>query len=130
MRQPPRTRRPLPTLLGLAWAVGAATACSGEPAAQAGPAGNAERGLALLRQYQCGSCHAVPGAPTETLRMGPPLQGFGRASYIAGRIPNQPGMLERWLQNQQTLVPDTAMPDLGVSAADARDLAAYLRSLE
>jgi cytochrome c len=57
------------------------------------------------------------------------LAGFGRHSYIAGRLPNEPRLLERWLIDPAALVPGTAMPAMGVSAADARDMAAYLRSL-
>ena len=49
--------------------------------------------------------------------------------YIAGEVPNGPQMLQRWLQDPQSLVPDTTMPDMGVSPIDARDMAGYLLSL-
>jgi cytochrome c1 len=91
--------------------------------------GDAERGLALVSRYQCGGCHAVPQAPSESMRIAPPLEAFGRRSYIAGRVPNSPAALQRWLQDPQSLVPGTRMPDLGMSEADARDIAAYLLSL-
>lgn len=91
--------------------------------------GEAERGRLLLARYQCGSCHAIPGAVGPSLHGGPTLDGFGRRSFIAGRIPNAPANLQRWLQAPQDLVPETTMPDLGVTAEDARDITAYLMSL-
>jgi hypothetical protein len=35
----------------------------------------------------------------------------------------------RWLRTPQEVNPRTAMPDLGVSERDARDMAAYLYTL-
>lgn len=34
-----------------------------------------------------------------------------------------------WLQHPQAIVPGNAMPDMGLSAAEARDMAAYLYPL-
>lgn len=93
------------------------------------PGGDAQRGRFLLVHYQCGSCHAVPGIPGRSTQVGPTLAAFGGRSYIAGRVPNEAAALQRWLQSPQSLVPGTAMPDLGASAADARDMAAYLMAL-
>jgi cytochrome c1 len=58
-----------------------------------------------------------------------PLDGFGLRSYIAGRIPNGRAALERWIVDPPSLVPGTLMPNLGVSAAEAHDIAAYLGAL-
>jgi len=88
-----------------------------------------DRGLRLIALYQCGRCHTIPGAAGTSRPLGPPLEAFGRRSYIAGRIPNTPAALRQWLQEPQSLVPQTTMPDVGVSPADARDIAAYLLSL-
>ena len=96
----------------------------------AAPETSAERGRLLLAQYQCGSCHVVPGVPGSLGRLGPPLDRFGLRSYIAGEIPNRPDTLARWIEAPAALVPGTLMPDMGASAADARDMAAYLSSLE
>ncbi len=87
------------------------------------------RGERLLSQYQCGSCHRIPEAPSAVGRVGPSLAAFGKRGYIAGEVPNGPQMLQRWLQDPQSLVPDTTMPDMGVSPIDARDMAGYLLSL-
>lgn len=106
------------------------TACgqaTGPAGASAG--GDPARGRVLLAQYQCGACHAIPGVPGARGTIGPPLQGFGLHSYIAGELPNRPDTLRRWIADPAALVPDTAMPDVGASDADARDMAAYLGGL-
>lgn len=84
----------------------------------------------MLAQYQCGSCHAIPGVPIAQAAVGPPLTSFGRRSYIAGHLPNRPDMLTHWIVAPAALVPGTTMPAMGVSPADARDMAAYLLALE
>ena len=93
-------------------------------------AADPERGRRLMAVYQCGSCHAAPGVPGAAVALAPSLDGFGRRSYIAGRLPNGPATLPRWLENPPAQVPGTTMPRLGVSPQDARDIAAYLLSLE
>lgn len=110
-------------------------ACGEQPADPAPPLrlaarGDAVLGQRLITQYQCGSCHAIPGVPAARGVSGPSLQAFGKRSYIAGRIPNRPDALAQWLVAPASLVPDTAMPSMGVSQADARDMAAYLWALE
>ena len=91
---------------------------------------DADRGQRLLMQYQCGSCHTIPGVAAARGVRGPSLEAFGKRSYIAGRIPNRAEALARWISAPQALVPDTAMPNMGVSNADARDMAAYLGRLQ
>jgi cytochrome c len=100
--------------------------------AAAGPAdrsGDAERGRLLMAHYQCGRCHAIPGVVGARGRLAVPLDAFGARSYIAGRIPNDPATLTRWIVDPPSLVPATPMPNLGVSAPEARDMAAYLGRL-
>lgn len=89
-----------------------------------------QRGKALLAQYQCGSCHAIPGVPGARGEVAQTLRAWGRRSYIAGRLPNQPALLARWITNPQALVPGTAMPNMGVSPDDAQAMAAYLFTLQ
>jgi cytochrome c2 len=91
--------------------------------------GDAVRGKALMAQYQCGACHAIPDVPGAGGDSGPSLDKFGRRSYIAGRLPNMPGPLVAWLVNPPAMVPGTRMPAMGVSETDARDIAAALYSL-
>jgi cytochrome c len=91
--------------------------------------GDVERGRLLLRQYGCSGCHRIPGvagAPGDT---GPPLDALARRVYLAGLLPNTPQALAHWIQQPQALSPGTAMPDMQVAPAQARDMAAYLYSL-
>jgi cytochrome c len=102
---------------------------SERPAAAAAAGASIERGRLLLAQYQCGSCHAIPGVPAARGQVASPLKSFGQRSYIAGRIANRPDALAQWIESPEALVPGTAMPDMGASPEDARDMAAYLSSL-
>ena len=102
----------------------------GAPAGGSAAPASVQRGKALLAQYQCGSCHAIPGVPAARGDVAQPLRAWGRRSYIAGRLPNRPDILAQWITDPQSLVPGTAMPRMGVSPADARHIAAYLFSLE
>jgi cytochrome c len=100
----------------------------GQPAAV--PGGDAEHGRqAIQRRYGCGACHVIPGVPGAVGKVGPPLLWWADRSMIAGRIPNTPENLVRWIQDPQAIEPGTAMPALGVTEADARDIAAYLFTL-
>jgi cytochrome c1 len=42
---------------------------------------------------------------------------------------NTPDNLTRWVRNPQQIVPGNAMPDMGLSEAEARDVTAYLYTL-
>ena len=50
-------------------------------------------------------------------------------AYIGGVLPNRPMMLTAWLRDPPAIDPATAMPALGLSEAEARDMAAYLYRL-
>ncbi len=105
-------------------------ACSKAPAPRAVAGGDAPQGKRLIEQYQCGSCHAIPGAAAAASTAGPPLEGFARRSYIAGRLPNLPDELVRWLIDPPAHKPGTMMPNLGISETEARHMAAYLYTLQ
>lgn len=92
------------------------------------PAADAERGKVLIQQYGCSACHTVPGVPGARGRVGPRLDQLSTKIYIAGVLPNSPQNLVFWIQHPQEVDPRTAMPDLGVSEKDARDIAAHLYS--
>jgi cytochrome c2 len=104
-------------------------AACGERGAAGAASGDPDQGRRLMAQYQCTACHAIPEVPGAAGNTGPPLEGFGRRSYIAGGIPNTPAALARWLDNPQAMKPGTLMPDLGVSPDEARHMAAYLGTL-
>jgi cytochrome c len=92
--------------------------------------GNPELGKELMVSYGCGSCHTIPGVPGADALVGPPLTHFAQRTFVAGQLTNSPENLARWIQDPQQVEPGTAMPDLGVSAEEARNIAAYLLQLE
>jgi putative membrane protein len=100
-------------------------ALSGEAAAQV-VGGDPERGEVAFRRYGCGSCHSVDGVPGASGLVGPPLDGIGARAYVAGVLTNTPEHLARWIESPREVDSLTAMPDLNVTPADARDLAAWL----
>jgi cytochrome c len=88
-----------------------------------------EHGRQLLARYHCGSCHAIPGVAASQGSFAASLNGYGKRSYIAGRVANEPAALTRWIVDPAAIVPGTLMPNMGVAPADARDMAAYLGQL-
>lgn len=91
--------------------------------------GNSRAGRALLQAYGCGSCHVIPGVPNAHGLVGPPLYFWARRTYIAGELPNTPDNLVKWIVSPPSVEPGTAMPTLGVSDQQARDMAAYLYTI-
>jgi cytochrome c len=90
--------------------------------------GNIERGRDALHDRGCAACHTIPGVRGANGTVGPSLESLGGRSYLAGRWPNTPENLARWVREPQHLDPGHAMPDMGVTEAEARDIAAYLYS--
>ena len=105
-------------------------ACGKDAPARQVAGGDAAQGRRLIEQYQCGACHTIEGVAGAASNAGPPLAGLARRSYIAGRLPNMPEHLVAWLVNPPAHKPGTMMPDLGVSQAEARHMAAYLYTLQ
>lgn len=95
--------------------------CSHSPAA--------ERGRVLAQQYQCGSCHTIPGVNAANGQVAVTLESFGRRSYIAGHVPNTEENLVLWIIAPDKVVPGTIMPSMGVTPDDAKAIAAYLGQL-
>jgi cytochrome c2 len=92
--------------------------------------GNAQRGRSLMLDHGCISCHVIPGVRAARSRVGPQLLDFRSQIYIAGQLPNTPENLVRWIHDPESIIPGTAMPTTPMSEQDARDLAAYLYSVE
>lgn len=126
------TGRGLPAA-GYALAALALLAACGEgaPAAVRVAGGDAERGRAVLaaNAYGCIGCHAVPGVAAATGTVGPPLHAMARRGYVAGRLSNRPDNLIAWIQHPSRIDPQSAMPDTGITRAEATDVAAYLYTL-
>lgn len=92
--------------------------------------GDPRRGRTALAEFECGVCHSIPGVPGAHNHVGPPLDSVARNVYIAGKFPNTPDMLVRWIVDAPALAPHTAMPSVGVPEHTARDMAAYLYSID
>lgn len=88
------------------------------------------RGRAAVERHGCGACHVIPGIRQAQGRVGPQLADFGNQVYIAGMLANRPENLVAWIHNPQQVNPDTAMPNLGVTEEEARDIAAFLYTLD
>ena len=88
--------------------------------------GDPSRGEAMFIQYGCGSCHAMKDVRNATGTVGPPLDGVALRVIIGGHLANTPPNMERWIRDPQYVSPGTAMPNLGVSETDARDITAFL----
>ena len=102
-------------------------AAPGQPGAL--PGADIARGRARIAEYGCVSCHAIPGVRGPGARVGPPLDHLASRAYLAGVLPNTPANLVRWLRDPPSVSSHTAMPNAGLSEADARDIAAYLLTL-
>ena len=94
------------------------------------PQGDPQRGRAALVQFDCGVCHVIPGVAGARGMVGPPLDSMRRNVYIAGKFPNTPDTLVRFIVDAPALAPETAMPNVGVAEQQARDMAAYLYSVD
>jgi mono/diheme cytochrome c family protein len=96
-------------------------------AADAAP--DARRGRHAIQQYACITCHAIPGVVGSQAPVGPSLERIAARSFIAGVLPNTSENMVLWLIAPQDVKPGTAMPDLDMRARDAKDIAAYLATL-
>lgn len=108
------------------------TACSktNEPAAPK-PIGNAENGKALIARYGCTMCHGIPGVEGPRGNLGPALDHIGSQPAISnGTVKVTPETLVKFVQNPQSVNPQSSMPPLGLTEPEARDVTAYLLTLK
>jgi mono/diheme cytochrome c family protein len=110
--------------------VGAAGQCASSAATPALGAASVERGRAAMTQYACNACHNVPGITGADVHVGPPLGGIARRELIAGAVPNTEDQMVRWIRDPRSIDPQTTMPSMQVNEQDARDIAAFLATLD
>lgn len=107
-----------------------ASACGGETARVIDlPNANPPRGQALIRQVGCAACHIIPGVDWPQGAVGPSLEGFADRNLIAGRFPNEPEALARWVRDAPSMIPETGMTPMPLTEEEARDVTAYLYTL-
>ncbi|MFL6820596.1 MAG: c-type cytochrome [Bradyrhizobium sp.] len=126
-----QVRRLSSSVLALAFAGLLVAGCEAPP--EKGPlnfSGDPKRGITLIKQYGCGTCHMIPNIADATGNVGPPLLRVGTRTYIAGFISNSPENMSLWVQDPQKLLPGNAMPRMGVTAQDSRDITAFLYTLK
>lgn len=126
--RPVKRRRLIRAILPALCLLSAAACARTDPSPVAG--GVAQRGKLAIERHSCAVCHSIPGIDTPGANVGPPLTGIAQRAYIAGVLPNQPADMVRWLRDPPAVDPLTAMPDLGLTEAEAKDIAAYLYTLD
>lgn len=92
--------------------------------------GDPDHGRRLITDKGCGLCHTVPGVPRADGLVGPSLERVGSRVYLAGVTANSPGNMIRWLLDPPSVDPMTAMPKVGLNEDEARDIAAFLYTLD
>lgn len=121
-------------LAALICAILVASGCSRQEqkrqAAAATGGGDVARGKVAIDRYGCTACHTIPGIEGPKGMVGPPLDHIASRPVIAGKFPNNPQTLVKWLQNPPAFDPQSAMPNLGITPTDARDITAYLETLK
>ena len=98
--------------------------------ARAMTGGEPSRGRLKMERYGCASCHTIPGVRGADSLVGPPLTRVASRTYVAGVLTNTPDNMIRWIKDPPGVDPLTAMPNLGVTDEDARDIASYLYTLK
>ncbi|WP_017997406.1 c-type cytochrome [Rhizobium leguminosarum] len=88
--------------------------------------GDPARAPEIFRRYGCTGCHTIPGIAGANGKVGGPLVDIRQRVYLAGVANNDAEALVHWIVAPSAFDAKTAMPDTGISEAEARDLAAYL----
>jgi cytochrome c len=91
--------------------------------------GNPERGHELVGYYGCNACHTITSVAGPRGKAGPPLDGIAGRGYLAGELPNTSQNMQRWIREPHSVEPKTAMPEMGVTEQDAKDITAFLYTL-
>jgi cytochrome c len=116
--------------VGLALALFGCVGSYGHPPdAEVPTGGSSARGRTLVQDSHCGACHTIPGVRRADGVVAAPLTKFALRTYIDGRLPNTPENLTQWIENPRAVDPHTAMPAVGLTHNQARDVAAFLYTL-
>jgi cytochrome c2 len=88
--------------------------------------GDPQAGAKVIETVGCGACHEIPGIHAAAGQIGPSLKGFKNRAMIAGVLSNSADNLQNWIIDPRSIDPKTAMPNLGITPQQARDISAYL----
>ncbi len=87
------------------------------------------KGEQLFKMKGCIGCHSLQAVDAPKGMIGPNLATVGSRAYIAaGWLRNTDENLEHWIREPQTVKKGVLMPNLGVTADEAKALRAYLRA--
>ena len=122
-------RRSLVVLVAALFAAGCTPQAKIREEARTLTGGDPEKGVAAIARYGCAACHVIPGIRGAAGTVGPPLTAIASRGYLAGHLPNSPANMMLWIQQPQHIDRRTAMPNMGVTDEDARNITAYLYTL-
>ena len=89
----------------------------------------AQAGERVFMASQCASCHEIRGTAARGL-VGPDLTHLATRRTLAGaEIRNTPAELRAWIASPQSIKDGSRMPNLGLSATEYDQIAAYLEGL-
>ena len=88
--------------------------------------GEIARGKRAITRRGCAACHVIPDIHGAVGKVAPDHTHVGLRASLAGELTNDPEEMVRWLMHPQQVAPGSAMPEMGLSQAEARDIAAYL----
>lgn len=90
-----------------------------------------EQGKTAIAQYGCNVCHVIPGIEGGGGQLGPSLAGIAsRPNISQGAVQNTPANLAQFVQDPASLNPQSSMPPIGITDAEADAIAAYLMTLK
>lgn len=99
--------------------------------AGAAPAGAPKTAEQLFQEKGCFACHVIPGVPTAVGKIGPSLQALmSRATIAAGKLPNTPENLRKWIKNPRAVKADTVMAPLPMTDQELDAIVAFLVKLK
>jgi cytochrome c oxidase subunit II len=109
---------------------GARVQSAPQTAPQAAPTDPAyAAGEKLFAAKGCVGCHSLTAVNAPKGMVGPNLANVGARTYIAaGTLKNTDENLAHWIRDPQGIKKGVLMPNLGVTADEARSLVAFLRA--
>jgi cytochrome c len=85
----------------------------------------------LIAQYGCNVCHVIPGIEGAQGSLGPSLAGVAsRPTLSEASVQNTPANLAQFIRSPASLNPQTSMPPIAMTGAEAETIAAYLLTLK
>ncbi|HUP44395.1 MAG TPA: c-type cytochrome, partial [Thermoanaerobaculia bacterium] len=103
---------------------------------EGGTGGDAARGREVVENVGCLACHIDTETVTEegkerkALRTDFPIERNFGFNLIGTGTKTNPGWLYNWIRNPQNYDPHAPMPDLRLTEQEARDVTAYLMTLQ